>query len=84
MEDLQTETADLTAIVGKCAHADCACTVPPGQRYCGEKCRAHDHGEHKATADDDDDEDCNCGHAACEDAHEPVLPPGAMSAVPTG
>jgi len=40
-----------------CAHIPCRCTVPAGQKYCGQVC--------KDAGSEDVEIACECGHAAC-------------------
>jgi hypothetical protein len=43
----------------KCALPRCTCSVPPGESYCSDECRA-DHA-----SPDEQSEECPCGHAEC-------------------
>ena len=85
-----TETMDKTAtanlaLAGKCAHAGCACTVESGERYCSEYCLIQaERTDDDALAADGDDDGCTCGHAECEKAMAPVVPPVLLGGPPTG
>jgi hypothetical protein len=58
-----SETVNQSTRQDRCAHARCRCTVPPGQRFCGEYCeRAVREGETKLEGSR-----CGCAHAACDE-----------------
>ncbi len=88
MNTTTTDTeADATqhrlALAGKCAHAGCACTVETGERYCSEYCLVQaERSDDDALAADGDG--CTCGHAECEKAMAPVVPPVLLNGTPAG
>jgi len=47
----------------KCAHAECNCSVAPGQKYCSDYCATPDDAE---TTSLQGTAGCKCGHAACQ------------------
>jgi hypothetical protein len=58
-----SETVNQSTQQGACAHASCRCTVPAGQRFCGEYCeRAVREGETALEGSR-----CGCAHAACDE-----------------
>ena len=76
MESVQTEVAGSIAMLAKCAHPDCVCTVATGERFCSDYCMEQA-GASEAAADDA----CNCGHPECMHAGAKVaLPPAALPA----
>jgi hypothetical protein len=42
----------------KCAHPPCLCTVPHGEKFCGQYCKDAGASEEEIA--------CDCGHPACE------------------
>ena len=56
----------------ECAHAECACLVPPEAGYCSEYCRAKDDRKKEHEGRDPGQlfatgYSCDCGHAECDD-----------------
>jgi hypothetical protein len=41
----------------KCAHPNCTCQVPSGNKYCSAQCEA---------MEETPDIDCRCGHPVCK------------------
>ena len=75
-ESVQTEVAGSIAMLAKCAHPDCICTVTTGERFCSDYCMEQA-GASEAAADDA----CNCGHPECMHAGAKMaLPPAALPA----
>ena len=73
------------ALAAKCAHAGCACTVEAGERFCSEYCLVQaERTDDDALAADGDDAGCTCGHAECETAAAPSVPPVLLNSTPTG
>jgi hypothetical protein len=60
MDTVQTESTVNFAVMAKCAHTDCICTVGSGERFCSDYCAEHA-GMRDAAADDT----CSCGHPEC-------------------
>ena len=76
MESVQTEVAGPVAVLAKCAHPDCICTVGTGERFCSDYCMEQA-GASQAAADGT----CNCGHPECMPAGAKMaLPPAALPA----
>ena len=41
MDTVQTESTVNFAVLAKCAHTDCVCTVGSGERFCSDYCAEH-------------------------------------------
>jgi len=84
-ESEQAAAGSRLALAAKCAHAGCACTVETGEQYCSEYCLVQaERTDDAALAADGDDAGCTCGHAECEKAMAPVVPPVLLNGTPTG
>ena len=62
-----------------CAHHDCACAVPEGDRYCGDYCR--ESAQNSDVAEAFSMSVCRCNHLECLQAtHNRNAEPGSHDA----
>jgi hypothetical protein len=60
---MQRETINESTRQARCAHALCKCTVPQGERYCGEHCAREAARPSRAEGSR-----CGCAHAPCDES----------------